>query len=47
MTLINPDKIADIIKSVAQDKIVPRFQSLSKDEISTRLALLIWSLLPI
>lgn len=36
MTLINPNKIADIIKEVALDKIVPRFKSLQDDEIHTK-----------
>lgn len=36
MLQINPDKIADIIKDVAYDKIVPRFQTLQRHEISTK-----------
>ena len=34
--MINPEKIAEIIKSVALEKIVPRFQSLAEDEIATK-----------
>ena len=36
MRHMNPEKIAEIIKDVALDKIVPRFQSLAEDEISTK-----------
>lgn len=36
MTLINPNKIADLIKEVALDKIVPRFQKLEAHEIATK-----------
>ena len=36
MPLIDPLKVAEIIKQVAQDKIVPRFQGLAEDEISTK-----------
>ncbi len=36
MPLMNPDKVADIIKQVALDKIVPRFQKLEDHEISTK-----------
>lgn len=33
---MDPNKIADIIKEVAQQKIVPRFQQLKEHEISTK-----------
>ena len=36
MRHMNPEKIAEIIKDVALAKIVPRFQSLAEDEISTK-----------
>jgi len=36
MPHMNPDKIAEIIKDVAQTKIVPRFQALQDHEISTK-----------
>lgn len=36
MPLMDPQKIADIIKGVARDKIVPRFQKLKDHEISTK-----------
>ena len=36
MPQINPEKIADIIREVAAEKIVPRFQQLEKHEITTK-----------
>lgn len=36
MPQIDPEKIADYIREVAADKIVPRFQQLEKHEISTK-----------
>lgn len=36
MPLIQPETVADIIKEVAQEKIVPRFQKLQDHEISTK-----------
>ena len=36
MPLMDPNKVADIIKEVALDKIVPRFQSLQDHEIQTK-----------
>lgn len=36
MPHIDPEKIADYIREVAADKIVPRFQQLAEHEISTK-----------
>lgn len=36
MPQINPEKIADIIREVAAEKIIPRFQQLEEHEITTK-----------
>ncbi|PZO86702.1 MAG: hypothetical protein DI626_05810 [Micavibrio aeruginosavorus] len=36
MKNINPDKIADIIREVAADKIIPRFRQLDAEHIRTK-----------
>ncbi len=39
---IDFDKVAQIIREVAADKIVPRFRALAESEVRSKAALAIW-----